>query len=87
MTGQRRIDSFAEAVTNTAIGFVVAFVTWHFVSLAYGIPMDVGTNLQITAIFTAVSIARGYLLRRAFNNRSPWQALSGARRRSNEEKN
>ena len=72
---QSRIDSFAEAVTNTAIGFVVSLVTWIFVARAYGIPMTFLTNVSITLIFTVVSIARQYVLRRIFDGRSPWQWL------------
>ena len=72
---QARVDSFMESVTNTAIGFVLSLVTWHFVAMLFGIPMALSTNLQITAIFTVVSIARQYVLRRAFDGRSPWQAL------------
>ncbi len=72
---QTRIDSFMESITNTAIGFAVSLVTWHFVAQTYGIPMPLSTNLQITAVFTIVSIIRQYVLRRAFDGRSPWQAM------------
>lgn len=75
---QSRIDSFMEAVTNTAIGFVVSMITWHYVAIAFGIPMPLSTNLMITAIFTVVSIVRQYVLRRLFDGRSPWQAIKGA---------
>jgi len=72
---QSRIDSFAEAITNTAIGFLVSLVTWIVVARIYGIAMTTSTSLSITAIFTVVSIARQYVLRRLFDGRSPWQAL------------
>jgi hypothetical protein len=74
---QARVDSLMEAVTNTTIGFVVSMVTWHFVAVAFGIPMPIATNLEITGIFTVVSIGRQYVLRRLFDGRSPWQALKG----------
>lgn len=64
---QSRRGSFLEACLNTASGFVVSLIVWHFVAAAYGIPMSIETNLQITGIFTVVSIARSYLWRRAFN--------------------
>lgn len=64
---QSRAGSFIEASLNTASGFVVSLIVWHFVAAAYGIPMPLETNLQITAIFTVVSIARSYLWRRLFN--------------------
>jgi len=72
---QSRIDSFAEALTNTAIGFLVSLVTWIVVARMYGIPMSASTSLSITAIFTVVSVARQYVLRRLFDGRSPWQAI------------
>jgi hypothetical protein len=74
---QLRTDSLMEALTNTAIGFVISAVTWHFVAMAFGIPMPLSTNLEIIGIFTVVSIARQYVLRRVFDGRSPWQALKG----------
>jgi hypothetical protein len=72
---QSRIDSFMEAVTNTAIGFVVSLITWAIVAYALSIPMTWGKNLEITGIFTVVSVARSYLLRRAFNGRSVWLTI------------
>lgn len=72
---QSRIDSFMEALTNTAIGFLVSLVTWLIVARAYGIPMTTTTSLSITFWFTLVSVARQYVLRRIFDGRSPWQAL------------
>lgn len=73
---QSRIDSTMEAVTNTAIGFVISLLTWIAVSHAFDIPMPFATNLAITGIFTVVSIARQYVLRRLFNGRSVWAAIT-----------
>ena len=75
---QTKVDSFFESLTNTLIGFGLSFVVWALVAASYGIPMNWATNLQITAIFTVVSIARQYILRRLFNGRSPWVALKSA---------
>jgi membrane protein implicated in regulation of membrane protease activity len=66
---QSRTSSLIEACLNTASGFILSFVVWHFVAIAYGIPMSFDTNLQITGIFTVVSIVRSYLWRRLFNKR------------------
>jgi len=74
---QARVDSFMEAVTNTAIGFGIALLTWAIIAHVYGIPMTMSTNLQITGIFTVVSIVRQYVLRRIFDGRTPWTALKG----------
>ncbi len=74
---QSKADSFMEAVTNTAIGFVVSLITWHFVAAWMQIPMTMSKNLIITGVFTIVSIARGYVLRRMFDGRTVWQAIKG----------
>lgn len=66
---QSRTSSFIESCLNTASGFALSFVVWHFVALAYAIPMPLSTNLQITGIFTVVSVIRSYVWRRLFNKR------------------
>lgn len=72
---QHRIDSLMEAVTNTAVGFVISLITWHFIAIAMNIPVTMSENLIITSIFTVVSIIRSYILRRIFNGRSIWEEL------------
>lgn len=76
---QSRVDSFMEAVTNTAIGLVVSTAANFFVIPAVlGVHMTHGQNLALAAIFTVISIVRSYVLRRLFNGRSVWQALREA---------
>ena len=67
MTGQARRHSFAEACLNVAVGYAVALVSQLLVFPLYGINVPLSTNLAIGAWFTVISIARSYLLRRAFN--------------------
>jgi Na+/H+-dicarboxylate symporter len=64
---QSRISSLLETCASIAICFVVSVVITAFLLPAYGHPVSIGDNLQITAIYTVASIARGYLVRRAFN--------------------
>ena len=63
---QSRLSSFAETCLSIAIGFVVSLILTAVVLPAYGHAVTFGQNLQITGIFTIASIARGYLVRRAF---------------------
>ena len=63
---QSRLSSFAETCLSIAIGFVVSLILTALVLPAYGHDVTFGQNLQITGIFTVASIARGYLVRRAF---------------------
>lgn len=64
---QSRLGSITEACMNTASGFIVSLIVWRFVAAWKGYPMGIGENLQITGIFTVVSIARSYVWRRIFN--------------------
>lgn len=72
---QHKMDSLMEAVTNTAVGFIISLITWYFVAEAMDIPVTWSQNLIITGIFTVVSIIRGYVLRRIFNGRTVWQEI------------
>lgn len=63
---QSRLSSFAETCLSIAVGFVVSLILTALVLPAYGHDVTFGQNLQITGIFTIASIARGYLVRRAF---------------------
>lgn len=73
---QTRIDSLMEAVVNTIIGLIISTVANHFLfSVVLGVPLTLGLNLAIGLFFTAISIARSYVLRRAFDGRSVWAAI------------
>jgi hypothetical protein len=79
VTGARRVQSrkvsFIEAVLNTALGFVVSLCLWFFVVIPFlDMPMRAGQGLAVVSLFTAASIARGYLVRRFFETR--FQALA-----------
>lgn len=64
---QRRAMSAVEATTGTVVGFGVSWVLTMTVLPAFGFDVSGGTALSITAIYTAASIVRGYIIRRAFN--------------------
>lgn len=65
---QSRAASLFETCASVAIGFAVSVVITALVMPAYGHDVTLLDNLQITAIFTAASIARGYFVRRIFEN-------------------
>jgi len=64
---QTRIQSFIESFINVAIGFGVALISQILVFPLFGINIPMESNLLIGAIFTVISIARSYLVRRVFN--------------------
>lgn len=64
---QSRRMSLVESCANVAIGYLVALGAQLIVFPALGIPVTLSQNLLIGAIFTLVSLARSYCLRRLFN--------------------
>jgi len=63
---QSRRMSLIEALTNVAVGYALAVLTQVAMLPAFGLRASVGDTLAIGAVFTAVSLARIYLLRRIF---------------------
>jgi len=70
---QSRKASLVEALANTCIGLVVGYLTNMTVLPYYGFEVTSTQAVEITTIFTVVSITRGYLARRGFN----WLWLKG----------
>lgn len=67
---QTKKHSLLEAVTNTAVGFVISLGSTFIIFPLVGVPSSAGKNLLITLFFTVISILRGYILRRFFNRQS-----------------
>jgi hypothetical protein len=63
---QTRLMSLVEAVTNVAVGYGLAVVTQILIFPIFGLHTTLVQNLQMGAIFTVVSIARSFALRRLF---------------------
>lgn len=63
---QSRLMSFLETALSTLIGLGVALGTQIVVFPFFGFNPPLSTNLAITAIFTLVSIARQFVVRRLF---------------------
>lgn len=65
---QTRTASAVEAIANVAIGFGIALLAQVLIFPRFGFTPSASENLQIGALFTLVSLARSYLLRRLFNS-------------------
>ena len=63
---QSRGRALVEAVTSVLVGYGVAVATQWAVFPLFGLHATLQENLAIGLIFTAVSLVRSYLLRRAF---------------------
>lgn len=66
MRPQSRRMSLTESLANVVIGYGVACVTQIIVFPWFGLNVPLNSTLAIGGIFTVVSIARSYVLRRGF---------------------
>ena len=58
--------SFIEALTNVAAGYGIAVLTQILIFPLFGLHTTLTQNLQMGLVFTGVSIARSFALRRVF---------------------
>lgn len=66
---QTRLGSLIEACINVAIGFAINFAANLVILPLFGWQVTVTQNLALGAIYTGISIARSYAVRRWFNAR------------------
>ncbi|MCB8836153.1 hypothetical protein LH400_01755 [Aurantimonas sp. VKM B-3413] len=58
--------SLVESVANVIVGYGVAVVTQILIFPIFGLHTTLAQNLKMGAVFTVVSIARSFALRRLF---------------------
>jgi len=58
--------SLVESVANICVGFVLAVLIQLIVLPWFDVHVSMGENLALGAVFTAVSVARSFALRRLF---------------------
>ena len=63
---QSRLMSLVESITNVVVGYGVAVMTQILIFPNFGLHTTLAQNLKMGAIFTIVSIARSFALRRVF---------------------
>ncbi|MFN3727509.1 MAG: hypothetical protein ACK4SZ_14535 [Allosphingosinicella sp.] len=66
--------SLIEALSNVAIGYGVAVLTQIAVFPLFDLQVSLSDNLLIGALFTLVSVARSYAVRRMFERMRSWNA-------------
>lgn len=66
-TGQSRSASILETVAGTATGFVLSIWVQRLLFPALGHDLALTENMVVASVFTAVSLLRGYVVRRTFN--------------------
>lgn len=67
MKAQSKTWSIIETVTSVASGFVIAVLTQLIMFPFFGVHVTLSENIQMTFIFTIISLFRGYYVRRFFN--------------------
>ena len=66
---QTRKQSFIEANVNTFFGFLISYVTLLILNSVYGMDLSMMDSLEVTLVFTIVSVGRNFMIRRWFNDR------------------
>lgn len=64
---QSRMMSLVETCANVGVGYCLAVLTQVVLFPLFGIRMSLSDNLAIGLVFMAVSLLRGYALRRVFD--------------------
>lgn len=66
--GQKQLHSIIEAVSGTAVGFIISWALLSFlISPLFHLKTNYGEDFLITCIFTVASVLRSYGVRRFFN--------------------
>ena len=63
---QSRLMSLVESFANVLVGYGVAVVTQILIFPVFGLHATLAQSLKMGVVFTGVSIARSYALRRLF---------------------
>lgn len=66
---QSKKESLAEALTNVFIGYWINFGANLIILPLIGFNITLGQNLFIGILYTVISVARSYVIRRFFNSK------------------
>ena len=66
---QTRKQSATEATLNILIGYLVAVISQMVIFPLVGVQASIKQNIVIGVLFSLVSFARSYLIRRWFNSK------------------
>jgi len=66
---QTKLGSFYEACINVAIGFWINFIANLVILPLFGFDITIVDNFYIGLLYTVVSVARSYVVRRWFNRK------------------
>ncbi len=64
---QTKLGSFYEACFNTVIGFAINYCANLLIFPLFGLSISLQANFLMGLIYTVISVARSYVVRRWFN--------------------
>jgi uncharacterized membrane protein len=67
---QSKKSSFIEAVFNTAIGLITTLIVSPLIYWILGVQISYNQMSGATVLFTIISIARNFIIRRFFNKKA-----------------
>jgi hypothetical protein len=66
---QTKTSSILEQFLNVGSGIIISMGTWEFIiAPMWGFTTSFADNIQITVIYTTISMVRGYTWRRMFTH-------------------
>lgn len=78
---QTKLSAFIESCTNICIGFTINFFANLLILPMFGFHVTLGDNFLIGLLYTLVSVARSYVIRRWFDARIHKAAMKLGRAR------
>lgn len=67
-----------ESLVNIGVGLAISMsANQIFIPMVTGSPLRAADNAALAVIYTIISLARQYVIRRAFNGKSIWQSMKG----------
>jgi predicted Na+-dependent transporter len=72
---QTKLGSFIEAWINVLIGFVINYIMNLLILPLFGFHISLTDNILMGLLYTIVSVARSYVVRRWFNDKIHQAAL------------
>lgn len=74
---QAKVDSILEATINVMLGLAISMSANTLIFPLFGWDITMTENIYMGLIYSFISIVRSYIIRRAFNGRSVYQAIKG----------
>lgn len=65
---QTKLGSFVESWANIVVGFTINYCANLLIFPLFGMHISPGNNFLLGVIYTGISLARSYVLRRWFNS-------------------